>query len=141
MDFQEIQQLIQTFKQSKIRELKIDDSNFHIHLSKNEYGKREEDLFQNKPEEISENEKKATRLIKAPIVGTIYLAPSPTSEPFVKIGNQINIGDTVCVIESMKIMTEIKSDVAGIIEEINVKNGELIEVDQPLFTILSKEAN
>ena len=69
------------------------------------------------------------------------MAPSPTSEPFVKIGNQINIGDTVCVIESMKIMTEIKSDVAGIIEEINVKNGELIEVDQPLFTILSKEAN
>ena len=73
--------------------------------------------------------------MKAPLVGTVYLQPEPGAPAFVKVGDRVEEGDVVCVIEAMKMMTEIKSDHAGIVSAINVKDGELVEVEQPLITL------
>ena len=74
-------------------------------------------------------------LIRAPMVGTFYRAPSPSSPPFVEIGDQVKEGDTLCIIESMKMMNHIKADRSGKLEAILVNNEEPIEFDQPLFTL------
>lgn len=73
--------------------------------------------------------------MKAPLVGTVYLQPKPGAPAFVKVGDLVEEGDVVCVIEAMKMMTEIKYDHAGIVKRINVKDGELVEVEQPLITL------
>jgi acetyl-CoA carboxylase biotin carboxyl carrier protein len=69
------------------------------------------------------------------MVGTFYLAPSPSSPPFVEVGDVVREGETLCIIESMKMMNQIKAEQAGKIEAILVGNEEPVEFDQPLFTI------
>ena len=73
--------------------------------------------------------------IEAPIVGTFYQAPSPDSDPFVKVGDKVQSGQTLCIIEAMKIMNEIESDCSGTITEILVSDGTPVEFGQPLFSI------
>ena len=73
--------------------------------------------------------------IDSPMVGIIYITPKPSSPPFIKKGQKVKKGDTICLIEAMKTFNEIKSDKDGIIKDILVKNGEAIEFGQPLFEI------
>lgn len=73
--------------------------------------------------------------IKAPLVGVFYAAPSPDKEPFVQVGKHVKKGETVCLIEAMKMMSEVTASKDGTITEVLVQNGELIEFDQPLFAI------
>lgn len=73
--------------------------------------------------------------VTAPMVGTYYAAPSPTAEPFVRVGDEVNVGDTLCVIEAMKMMNQIEADVAGTIKAIQVENAEPVEFGQVLFVI------
>lgn len=73
--------------------------------------------------------------IDAPIVGTFYQAPSPDSDPFVKVGDKVQAGQTLCIIEAMKIMNEIESDCSGTITEILVSDGTPVEFGQALFSI------
>jgi len=74
-------------------------------------------------------------IIKAPLVGTYYQSQKPGDPAFVELGNKINIGDTICIIEAMKIFNDIDSEYAGVIKEILVNDGEPVEFDQPLFKI------
>ncbi|MBL6691221.1 MAG: acetyl-CoA carboxylase biotin carboxyl carrier protein [Pseudomonadales bacterium] len=74
-------------------------------------------------------------LVRAPMVGTFYRAPSPSSPPFVEIGDRVSEGDTLCIIESMKMMNHIKADRSGKLEAILVNNETPVEFDQPLFTL------
>ena len=74
-------------------------------------------------------------LVKSPMVGTFYLAPSPDSAPFVKVGQMVKAGDTLCIIEAMKIMNPIEADVAGQVTAVLVENGQPVEYEQPLFVI------
>ncbi|MDH3634337.1 MAG: acetyl-CoA carboxylase biotin carboxyl carrier protein [Gammaproteobacteria bacterium] len=73
--------------------------------------------------------------VKSPMVGTFYIAASPTSGPFVTPGQQVNIGDTLCIIEAMKMMNQIEADKAGTVRSIMVENGSPVEFDQVLFII------
>ncbi|MGR8949946.1 MAG: acetyl-CoA carboxylase biotin carboxyl carrier protein [Gammaproteobacteria bacterium] len=73
--------------------------------------------------------------INAPMVGTFYSAPTPDAEPFVKIGQSVRVGDTLCIIEAMKIMNPIESDRAGTITAVFAENGQPVEFEQPLFAI------
>jgi len=73
--------------------------------------------------------------VEAPMVGTFYSSPSPDAAPFVQIGDEVNIGDTLCIIEAMKMMNQIEAEVAGRIAAIQVKNGEPVEFGQVLFVI------
>ena len=74
-------------------------------------------------------------LVKSPIVGTYYGAPSPGAEPFVKVGAHVDSGQTLCIVEAMKLMNEIESDVSGEVLRIFVENGQPVEYGQPLFGI------
>ena len=73
--------------------------------------------------------------IKSPMVGTFYRAPSPGASPFVEVGQTVNAGDTLCIIEAMKLLNQIEADKAGKIKAILVENGQPVEYDQPLFII------
>ncbi len=73
--------------------------------------------------------------MNSPMVGTFYSAPNPESEPFVKVGDQINEGDVLCIIEAMKMMNEVKSEFSGTVKQILVDNAEPVEFDQTLFII------
>jgi acetyl-CoA carboxylase biotin carboxyl carrier protein len=74
-------------------------------------------------------------LVKSPIVGTYYEAPSPGAEAFVKIGGYVETGQTLCIVEAMKLMNEIESDISGEVLRIFVENGQPVEYGQPLFGI------
>ena len=76
-----------------------------------------------------------TVVVKSPMVGTFYSSPSPDADPFVVVGQSIEEGDTLCILEAMKLMNEIKSEVKGSVVEILVENGQAIEFDQPLFKV------
>ena len=73
--------------------------------------------------------------VKSPMVGTFYRATSPGAKPFVEVGDSVQVGDTLCIIEAMKLMNEIESDKAGIVKEILLENGQPVEFGQPLVVI------
>ena len=73
--------------------------------------------------------------VKSPMVGTFYRAASPGSRPFIEEGDSVNVGDTLCIIEAMKILNQIESDFSGKVKKILVENGQPVEYDQPLFII------
>ncbi len=74
--------------------------------------------------------------VKSPMVGTFYRASSPSASPFVEVGSQVKAGDVVCIVEAMKMMNQIEADHAGTVEAILVQDGEPVEFDQPLITIV-----
>ncbi|AMW86092.1 MULTISPECIES: acetyl-CoA carboxylase biotin carboxyl carrier protein [Pseudomonas] len=75
-------------------------------------------------------------VVKSPMVGTFYRTPAPTSPAFVEVGATVKVGDTICIVEAMKMMNHITAEKAGVIESILVENGQPVEYDQPLFTIV-----
>jgi len=77
-------------------------------------------------------------VVKAPMVGTFYRAPSPNDKPFVDVGQSVRVGDILCIVEAMKMLNQIESDVSGTITEILVENGQPVEFEQPLFVISSE---
>jgi len=77
----------------------------------------------------------AGHTVKAPMVGTFYRTASPETKAFVEVGQTVAVGDTLCIIEAMKLMNEIESDAAGVIKAILVENGQPVEYGQPLFLI------
>ena len=82
-----------------------------------------------------EPEEKESQYITAPLVGTFYLSPKPEDPPFIKKGDKINIGQTICIIEAMKIFNEIESEVSGIVKEVLVENSSPVEYGQPIISI------
>lgn len=83
-----------------------------------------------KKEDIEEG-----NIVKSPMVGTFYLKPSPTAAPYVEVGKQVKTGDTLCIIEAMKLMNEIESEFSGTVKEILVSDGQTVEYGTPLFVI------
>ncbi|WP_415589887.1 acetyl-CoA carboxylase biotin carboxyl carrier protein [Liquorilactobacillus ghanensis] len=155
LDLKDIEKLIADFNESPSRELEIKMADFQLRLSKNEFSGKLLQQLQQQPVQVAKqsevNAKQATtavknveqtkdetakkNVIKAPMVGSVFLQPAPGKEPYVKVGSQVAVGDVVCVIEAMKVMTEIKSKQAGVISQVLVKNEELIEYGQPLFEL------
>jgi len=90
------------------------------------------------PVAAPEAESKSLRgnVIKSPMVGTFYRSPSPSSPMFVEVGQHVKVGDVICIVEAMKMMNQIEADHAGVVEAILVEDGEPVEYDQPLITIV-----
>ena len=80
-------------------------------------------------------EQPAGHAVKSPMVGTFYRASSPGAKPFVEVGSQVKEGDTICIIEAMKILNEIEADKAGTVTQLLCENGQAVEYGQPLFII------
>ena len=74
-------------------------------------------------------------VVKSPMVGTFYRAPSPGASPFVEVGQSVNAGDTLCIIEAMKLLNEIEADKGGVVKAILIESGQPVEYEQPLFVI------
>jgi acetyl-CoA carboxylase biotin carboxyl carrier protein len=74
-------------------------------------------------------------LVRAPMVGTFYASSSPEAQPFVGMGEQVGVGDTLCIIEAMKMFNQIEADIAGTVVAVLVETGQSVEFDQPLFVI------
>jgi acetyl-CoA carboxylase biotin carboxyl carrier protein len=74
-------------------------------------------------------------VVKSPMVGTFYRSASPGSEPFVEVGSAVKVGDTLCIVEAMKLLNEIESDCAGTVKAILVENGQPVEYGEPLFIV------
>ncbi|TDF35425.1 acetyl-CoA carboxylase biotin carboxyl carrier protein [Alteromonadaceae bacterium M269] len=74
-------------------------------------------------------------VVRSPMVGTFYRSSSPGAKSFVEVGQKVNVGDTLCIVEAMKMMNQIEADVSGVIKQIMVENQEPVEFDQPLFII------
>ncbi|MDE1183260.1 acetyl-CoA carboxylase biotin carboxyl carrier protein [Paraburkholderia sp.] len=74
-------------------------------------------------------------VVTSPMVGTFYRAPSPGAEPFFQVGDTVKEGQTICIIEAMKLLNEIESDTSGVVKEILVENGQAVEYGQPLFVV------
>ncbi len=87
------------------------------------------------PEAPAEAPAPTGHVIKSPMVGTFYRASSPTAKSFVEVGQSVNVGDTLCIVEAMKMMNQIESDKAGVVKEILVDNQDPVEFDQPMFII------
>lgn len=150
MEYKEIKQLMEDMENSSLSSLDIslpDGTKISIQKENNEETKNytvqssktvkiennekeEQKIFESK---TSNNENR--KIVKAPMVGTFYLKPSPTSETYVEIGKTVKKGDTLCIIEAMKLMNEIESEFDGKIIEICVKDGEAVEYGKPLFVI------
>ena len=146
MDIRKIKKLIELITESDVEEIEIKDGEESIRINRRKQV-LSTPLTQEAPvqvESISQPTSQAelantpikTKLsINSPMVGTFYRAPSPESVPFVEVGQSIKEGDVVCIIEAMKMMNQVEADKSGIIESIDVADGEPIEFDQPLFTI------
>lgn len=113
----------------EVREVKKDTINKEVLNKVNDIEIKEE------KEELVENMEIKGTIVKSPMVGTFYASPSPDSDSFVNVGDNINVGDTLCIIEAMKLMNEIESDFKGEVVEILVKDGEMVEYGTPLFKI------
>ena len=131
--------LIKKLKDKKLSSIKISNktnsieiTNTVIYEDSNQQVKT--DLLKNSETAIQEKTSNMIT-IDSPMVGIMYLTPKPSSPPFVKKGQKVKKGDTICLIEAMKTFNEIKSDKDGLIKNILIKNGEAIEFGQPLFEI------
>lgn len=162
MDLQYLRRLVKIFDDSTAAELEIEEEGTKIYISK-PLDKPEQTLVQMQPAiqptvqqavqvpqpqaaealnpastapvEAPAEEDSSLHAITSPIVGTFYKAPSPDSDPFVEIGTKVKPGTTLCIVEAMKLMNEIESDVAGTVEKILLQNAEGVEYGQKMFLI------
>lgn len=143
MDIEKINSIVELFKNSGLDEMTLELKDFKINLKNNkvEYVAKEvvnvvEKSCPVKVEKVEEqvNDVKG-EWIKAPFVGTFYAAPSANEAPYVKVGQKINKGDVICILEAMKVMNEIKSNKSGTVLEIKAQNGNMVEFDEELILI------
>ncbi len=163
MDYAAIERLIKIVNDSTLRELELEEAGLKIRMSKNVYSDRVEKVKEvntsNMPVVTNENvvtseinlsdKKEAVEaiginslddciIVKSPMVGTFYAAPSEDVEPYVKVGDKVAKGEILCIVEAMKLMNEIECEKDGVIAEILVSNGEVVEYGQPLIAIRNK---
>lgn len=143
MEFDNLITLIKTVSDSSLNSFTLTEGDYKISLEKNEYGtvtvnREVKPVFQ----EAVLNEKtdkevitECGNFVKSPLVGTFYTSPSPEAENFVKVGDMVKRGQTLGIIEAMKLMNEIECEFDGQLEEILVKNEQMVEYGQPLFRI------
>lgn len=148
MDLNLIKKLIKIVEQSEISDLSVEEGELKVSISKG--SNNPNIIYQNTPFSAAPIQKDTAAVlnpagvaelnenyheIKSPIVGTFYKASSPDAEPFVKVGDHIKSGTVLCIVEAMKLMNEIESDVDGKIVKILVENASPVEYNQPLFLV------
>ena len=147
MDIRKIKKLIELLEESGIAEIEIAEGEESVRITreiKNTIAAPMQYSAAPMPAPVAapapaaseESETVATgHQVKSPMVGTYYEASSPGATPFTEIGKQVKVGDTLCIIEAMKMLNQIESDKSGVVKAILVENGQPVEFDQPLFVI------
>ena len=135
MDTEKIKSIMQMFEESQISKMDLTDGDLHITLEKDVEVKQGMAPVAGQSVQEEKTEEKTGTPIKSPIVGTYYQSSGAGKEPYVKVGDTIQEGDTICIIEAMKVMNEIKATVSGKVLSIEVQDGETVEYDQTLMMI------
>lgn len=144
MNIKEIQDIINFIKKTDLDDVSIETENYKIRVKKNNAEVTQLKDKKKIPVEIENDETKLTKeseietnhiTIKSPMIGTLYRSPNPESEPYINEGDTINAGQTICIIEAMKLFNEIESEFSGKIIKILVDDTSPVEFDQPLFII------
>ncbi len=149
MEYEKIKQLMEDMGNSKLTSIDIDfPDGTKISMKKEEKQiiKTVENVVDTSYTNLQETKEVVTKednvqkaedgnVVKSPMVGTFYLKPSPTSKPYVEVGQMVKKGDVLCIIEAMKLMNEIESEFDGVVKEILVKDEEAVEYGKPLFVI------
>jgi acetyl-CoA carboxylase biotin carboxyl carrier protein len=146
MTFKEIKELIEVFDSSNLASLSIKDKDFKIELDKASKTiqtlQPQQEITQPIPTPSTPAQPTTStptqvegETINSPMVGTFYKAPSPDSPPYVKVGDKVKAGQTVCIVEAMKIMNEIQAEYDCEILEVLVEDGQPVEFDTPLFKV------
>lgn len=160
MDLKEIKKILDMIAESEVNQVTIEEGDFKIKVKKTpdvtqssapvqyqmpaaQQAPQLQQPQQTSPQASGGGESKESesqsqtegQVVKSPIVGTFYRAPSPDADDFVKVGDQVEKGQTLCIVEAMKIMNEIESEFSGEVKKILVENAEAVEFEQPLFII------
>ena len=144
MDIRKIKTLIEMLEESNLNEIEVSQGEESVRISKSNRdtsivsGSANQNNIEKVDSAIALNQESTDikgNLVTAPIVGTFYRKPSPEKEPFVKVGDNVNKGDVLCIIEAMKMMNEIKSDFDGKVSAIEVEDGQPVEFGQTIIVI------
>ena len=156
MDFRKIKKLIELVEESGISELEISEGEESVRISRapanTGYPMMQQayaaPLYQPQPQaglsnvvapaapaEAPAAAEISGHIVRSPMVGTFYRTPSPDAKSFVEVGQKVNVGDTLCIVEAMKMMNQIEADKAGVVKAILVENGQPVEFDEPLVVI------
>ncbi len=145
MEYEKIKQLMDDMGNSKLSSIDIDfPDGTKISMKKNENVEAAIKTVVVENKEVKTEESESTKLsdentgniVKSPMVGTFYIKPNPSAEPYVEVGKRVKKGDVLCIVEAMKLMNEIESEFDGEVAEILVKDGEAVEYAKPLFRIV-----
>ena len=134
MDTEKIKAIMQMFEESQISKMDLQDGDLKLTLEKEVEPEKVVRTEYKKTQKTQEEEKEGTEG-KSQLVGTYYQASGQGQEPFVKVGDQVSEGDTLCIIEAMKVMNEIKAPVSGKVLSIEIQDGQNVEYDQILMRI------
>jgi len=149
MDIRKVKKLIELLEESNINEIEIKEGEESVRISRGSQVVAAPYPAAAPPmpapaaapvaapaEATSDAPKTSGHVVKSPMVGTFYTAPSPSSPAFIEVGKTVKVGDVICIVEAMKMMNQIEADKAGVIEAILVEDGQPVEYDQPLVTIV-----
>lgn len=156
MNYEELLKLIDRIDESNLAYMDYETASHHVVLSKevpqmhmkHEVTESVQPVIERTFEQeilVSEAEEDETpleekgKLVEAPMVGVVYLQPTPDEEAYVKVGDRVEQGDTICIVEAMKLMNEIQAPYSGVVTEILVENEEVVEYNQPLIRIEETE--
>ena len=141
MDLRKIKKLIEMLQESDLNEIEVKEGEESVRINR----KKEKHIVQSvvKPVKNEVNQEEGVKsedpnnldIIASPMVGTFYRKPAPDKEPFVQVGQKISKGDTVCIIEAMKMMNQVKSEFDGTVISIDIEDGEPVEFNQTLISI------
>ena len=156
MDLRKLKKLIDLVEESGIAELEVTEGEEKVRIVKNTAlaasqpiyalpqqavapvappsNRKSSSIDEDDEDDLNDDEPEGT-VVKSPMVGTFYRAASPGSEPFVEIGSTVKVGDALCIVEAMKLLNEINTEVAGTVKAILVDNGQPVEYGEPLFII------
>ena len=141
MDLRKIKKLIEMLQESDLNEIEVKEGEESVRINR----KKEKHIVQsvvkpvknevNQEEGVKSEDPNSLDIIASPMVGTFYRKPAPDKEPFVQVGQKISKGDTVCIIEAMKMMNQVKSEFDGTVVSIDIEDGEPVEFNQTLISI------
>lgn len=148
MDLRKLKKLIDLVEESGISELELTEGEEKVRISRTLPSTMQVGMHYTQPavvqhpaQEVQTPPAEVTapviegHVVKSPMVGTFYRSPSPDAGTFVEVGTSVAVGDTICIIEAMKLLNEIEADHAGVIKKILVENGQPVEYGEPLFII------
>ncbi len=159
MDIRKVKKLIELLEESNINEIEIKEGEESVRISRNSsaepvfaapypapYAMAPAAMAQPAPAPaaaapaaeaaVESAPQSSGHVVKSPMVGTFYRSPSPSSPSFIEVGQSVKAGDVICIVEAMKMMNQIEADKAGVVEAILVEDGQPVEFDQPLVTIV-----